>query len=126
MRKILRISSIIVTVCVLFAISSCTKDDAGMEGNKTIKGNITNVDGNVNSATVYITFDATQATANYNYSTTTDASGNYRFENLAQGNYFLDATYTDNIGISFGTPGVYVEINNQKKNEEIIVNMVLE
>ncbi len=126
MRTLLKITSIMFVVCVLFTFSSCKKDDPGMEGNKTIKGNITYVEGNVEGATVYITFDASAATTTYDYTTTTDASGNYRFENLGRGDYFIDADYSDDNGFLFESAGVHVEIKNTKKKEEITVDMVLE
>ncbi len=126
MRTLLKITSITFAICALFALNSCEKDDPGMDGKKTIVGNVRYIDGNVEGATVYITFDATGATNTYDYTTTTDASGNYRFENLSKGDYFIDADYTDDLGFYFESAGAHIEIKNSKEKEKITVNLVLE
>jgi hypothetical protein len=119
MRAIKLISMGILAILVV-TISSCSKD-AGFGGNSTITGKVTNSSGTaVTGAIVSINFGATAPTTTFNYSTVTDANGNYSFNDLEQGNYYVSASYTVNVdqGQSFvlETGGATVKLGGNKSS----------
>jgi len=65
---------------------------------------------------VYIWYGATSASGTASASTTTDATGEYEFEKLTKGDYYLSCAYTDTSGAVL-TGGVAVTI--AKKTEEV-------
>lgn len=108
---------------ILVAFGSCKKD-VGFEGKKQIFGTVT-VDGKaVEGAIVYIAFDKKEATDEFNSSTVTDASGNYRFSALSKGDYYIDAKYLSKEGMNFNTGGYAVEVG--KKKGEVQVDITLQ
>ena len=112
----------IIVTAMLVSIASCKKEP-GFEGKKEIFGTV-NVGGTaVEGAIVYIAFDTDVATETYSSSTTTDATGNYRFYALAKGSYFVDAKYTNDKGANFYTDGSIVEIG--KKKGEVQADLTL-
>jgi hypothetical protein len=91
--KTIKSISIIILAVIAVAVSSCSKD-AGFNGNSTIKGNVTNDSGAVvKGAIVSLAFGASAPTTSYNYSTLTDVNGNYSFNDLTKGNYYVNASY---------------------------------
>ena len=126
--KTIKLISIVVLAVFAVTISSCSKS-AGFDGNSTIKGNVTNLAGAaVPGAVVSISFGATAPTSTFNYSTVTDASGNYSFNDLNPGNYYVSATYTDYVdqGQNFvlRTGGAVVKLGGNKSSAT--VNMVVQ
>jgi hypothetical protein len=121
--KTSKILSAILLTALVVAFTSCSKDE-GFEGKAMIKGVATYPGGNAAGAIVTISFGATEATTDADYSTVTDASGNYSFESLTKGDYFVGASYTDDMGYSFQSGGSHVEIGEKKG--EVTVDLVLE
>ena len=115
--------SLIAVTAFAMLFDACSKDP-GFKGNKKISGSVTHDGTALPGAIVYITFDATSATDKYDYSTLTDASGNYSFEGLAKGDYYLDAEYTDSNNITLATPGYHVKLGSNKG--EAVADITLE
>jgi hypothetical protein len=104
--------------------TSCTKD-AGFEGKASIKGSVTYPGGAAPFAIVQIAFDTKSATEDFDYTTASDASGNYSINQLSKGDYYVDAQYTDPMtGLTFHTAGYAVEIGGNK--EDVTVDIVLQ
>jgi hypothetical protein len=123
MKKIQSIIILMVPIMLLILHTGCQKDP-GFEGKAKIHG-VVNYSGGVAAASIVtIKFDATAATEAYDYSTVTDASGNYSFNRLSKGDYYVDASYTDNKGFVFHTPGYLVKIGGNK--EEVHVDIALQ
>ena len=126
--KTIKLIALGILAVLSITISSCNKD-AGFNGNSTISGNVTNSAGTaVSGAVVSIAFGATAATTTFNYSTVTDASGNYSFNDLNKGSYYVSATYTDYIdqgqNIVMRTGGAVVNLGGNKS--AATVNMVVQ
>lgn len=124
MKPLIKIS-LIAAAAVFVSFVSCKKE-AGFEGKKTIKGTVTLKSSGTaaEGAIVYIAFGTKEVTSAFNTSTTTDASGVYKFVGLELGDYFVDAKYTDANGFSFNTGGSSVEIKNSK--DDVAVDLALE
>ena len=112
---------IVLMIAGLF--TSCS-EEVGLDTGATIKGVVTYVDGNAAGAFVYIKYDATAATAEYDQVTVADENGNYHFEGLNRGDYYLDATFTTSQGVEFDSPGYVVTVG--AKDSEININFELE
>ena len=127
-RKIKKMRTLRSIIFVAFAalaitLTSCSKDE-GFEGNATINGKVTYTAGTASGAIVSIKFGASESSTAFDYSTVTDASGNYSFEGLTKGDYFVDATFTDDLNNTFETGGSHVEIGGNKS--DVTVDLVLE
>lgn len=121
--KAIKFLSIIIAGILVLSISSCSKD-AGFGGNSTIKGNVTNAAGTaVTGAVVSLSFGATAPTTTVNYTTLTDASGNYSFNDLEPGNYFVTASYTDYVdqgqSIALQSGGATVKLGGNKSTATV-------
>jgi hypothetical protein len=92
-------------------ISSCAKDP-GMGGNGTIKGKVTYADGPAAGATVSIKYGTTQKSETFDFVTVTDSEGNYKFEGLTKGDYFLMAQFTNSQGFKFNSAGCAVKLGS--------------
>jgi len=126
--KTIKFISICILAALTVAISSCNKD-AGFNGNSTITGNVTNASGTaVQGAVVSIAFGATAATTTYNYSTVSDANGNYSFNDLNKGNYYVGASYTKYVdqgqSYTLQTGGAVVNLGGNKSSAT--VNLVVQ
>lgn len=113
----------IIVIVTLFMLPACKKE-AGIDGKKEIHGKVTYTGGAAIGAIVYITYGATESTGSYDNSTVADASGLYEFKNLALGDYFIDAEYTDENDFTFNTAGYTVTVGSKKG--EVDVDIVLE
>lgn len=120
--KTLKISFILLFISV-FAITSCTKDE-GFEGTNTIKGKVTLNGAATSGALVHIAFGTKSETTTFDATTITDASGNYKFEGLQKGDYFIDAEYTTNLNILLSSGGAAVTLGGTKG--EITVDLTVE
>ena len=109
-------------VLITFGMASCTKEP-GFEGKAVIKGKVSYVLGTADKAVVSIKFDASAPTTEYDYRTVTDSSGNYRFEALSKGDYYLNAEYMDMHGMKFSSGGFHVKIGDSKG--EVTVDFLL-
>ncbi len=121
--KTIKSISVIMLAAITMTLTSCTKEE-GFTGKGTISGVVTYPGGNASGAVVSIAFGSTSETTAYDYSTVTDSTGAYSFEALSKGDYFIDATYTDDLGYTFQTGGAHVELGSDKS--EVTVNLALE
>lgn len=110
--KTLKLSIILLFVSV-FAITSCSKD-AGFEGSNTIKGSVLLNGTATPGAMVHIAFGTKAATTTFDATTVTDASGNYKFEGLQKGDYYVTADYTTNLNIKLSSGGAGVTMGGAK------------
>ena len=108
---------------IAITCTSCSKDE-GFEGKARIEGKVAYTAGTAFGAIVSIDFGGTAETSDFDYSTVTDGSGNYSFEGLQKGDYFVDATFTDGLGNIFDTGGAHVEIGGNKS--DVTVDFVLQ
>jgi hypothetical protein len=122
-NKLKIIFASVLSVMLLTMVVSCKKDP-GFEGKSKIYGTVTYPEGSASYAIVQIKFDATSATESFDYTAASDAAGNYSFNQLSKGDYFIDATFTNNKGFVFNTPGYHVKIGGNK--EEVEVNIALQ
>ncbi len=110
--KTLKITAIFLTVFLL-ALTSCKKEN-DFGGAAKIKGTVTLNGVAVTNAIVHIAFNASAATTAYDASTVTDESGNYTFNALYRGDYFVTADYTNATGTKFTSGGAHVTIGDKK------------
>ncbi len=122
MKNVKTITISFMIVLAMFAMGSCKKDP-GAGGKKEISGNVTYTGGTAVEAIVSIAYDATEQTSEFDNSTVTDASGNYKFEGLQKGDYYIDAVFTDTYGNTFNTAGSTVTIG--KKKGTVTVDLTL-
>ena len=126
--KTIKLIAIGILAVLAITISSCSKE-AGFDGNSTISGKVTNAAGAaVSGAVVSIKFGATAPSTTYDYSTVSDASGNYSFNSLQKGDYYVGASYTNYVdqGQNFvlTTGGAVVKLGGNKS--AATVNLVLQ
>lgn len=115
---------LMVMILVGFMTQSCSKEEAGFNGDKTMVGKVTYPDGAASGAHVTIKFNADNATTDYDYITVADKDGNYKFQRLAPGNYYVTATYTCDKGMNFQSGGSKVTVGTTA--EEVRADLVLE
>lgn len=113
----------IMAIVAMFMMTSCS-EEVGLDEGTTIKGNVEYMDGVAAGAQVFLTYGATEATADYDQVTVADADGNYHFDGLNNGDYFIDAKYTTPQDIEFNSPGFLVTIGGE--NDAIIIDFDLE
>ena len=91
---------LLIVLVSVFSFSSCTETD-DPEIFYDISGNVTYPDGVASGALVYLVLGSTPST-NYVDVTVADETGNYSFDNLSVGDYFLFSNYntanTNNVG----------------------------
>lgn len=122
------VSVVLFAVAVLFS-AGCRKEE-GLAGKKIVSGVVYFKNGAsgsndpATSATVFITYGATEDTGTYDQTTTTGSSGEYSVKGLQKGDYFIKASFTDPQGFLYSTPGYAVQINN--KRTELKLDIVLE
>ena len=121
--KTIKLMSVLVIAALAVTMTSCTKEE-GFTGKGKIEGTVTYPGGNASGAVVSIAFGATEETTDFDYSTVTDSTGKYSFEALSKGDYFVDATYSDNLGYTFQTGGAHVELGSDKS--EVTVDLELQ
>ena len=126
--KTIKLIALGILAVLALSISSCSKE-AGFNGNSTITGNVTNSAGTaLSGAVISINFGATAPTTTFNYSTTTDANGNYSFNDLQKGNYYVSGTYTSYLdqgqNVVLHTGGAVVNLGGNKSSAT--VNLVLQ
>ena len=124
MRNIKFIVVGLLSFMLLTVVTSCTKDP-GFDGKASIKGQVTYPGGAADFAIIQVAFDQSTATEDFDYTTAADASGNYSINQLAKGDYYVDAYYTDVLsGLTFNTGGYHVEIGGNK--EDVTVDIALQ
>ncbi len=109
--KTIKLISIALLAIMAISFTSCNKD-AGFVGKGEIKGLVSYPGGVAAGAIVSVKFGAKEASTDFDYSTVADASGNYKFEALNKGDYYVDATYTDSYGNTFSTGGAHVNLKS--------------
>jgi hypothetical protein len=109
-------------IVAAFMIQSCSKE-AGVGGKKEIKGKVTYAAGVAEGAEVYISYDASESDGTYDDVTLTDAAGNYSFDGLQVGDYYIDADYTDDHGLEFNTAGYSVTIGDKKGSFDVDITL---
>ena len=123
--KTLKIMTMLVVLSLL-TLAGCKKEP-GFEGKNNIVGTVSLNGKPTANAIVHIAFDAKEATAEFDATTVTDASGKYSFSALSPGDYFVDAEYTSNVDalhIKFESAGAHVNIGSKK--EDVTVDLTLE
>ncbi len=116
---------IILVSLFLLGIVSCKKEGKG--GKSIIKGSISHHGVSVPGLPVYIKYGAVDFPgsdiSNYDDETSVNSQGEYRFEELRKGDYFLFSNGFDNQYSEFVSGGVSVNIRkNEEKNVVIPVN----
>jgi polyisoprenoid-binding protein YceI len=136
-----KLSSILLSIAIVLAMGfmySCSEEEVIKEVEVpalvyTIAGNVTYPDflgmaTPASGAVVYLKVDATEATASYDMTTTSDVNGNYTFNGLVPGSYFVFANYdTENnnipggrmTGVIFGGEGGIVVIEGDNGSQNI-------
>ena len=115
---------------VLVLVLPACKKKAGIGGKKTIYGTVTYKDGATsafeiaNTAVVHIAYGTKSSTSNYDQTVVVDETGNYHFDGLTKGDYFISAEYTDEHGFTYTTAGYGVTVNNKK--EKLAVDIQLQ
>lgn len=112
----------ILATVAMFMFSACS-EEVGLDDGVTISGIVKHADTNTDGAFVYISYGASEATSSYDQVTISDANGNYKFEGLNAGDYYLDAVYTNSAGVEFNSPGYVVTVGGS--NDQITVNFNL-
>ncbi len=106
------------------------KKEAGIGGKKTITGTVTYKNGaagafeTANAATVHIEYGTTTYNSAYDQSVAADSDGNYHFDGLRKGDYFISAEFTDIHGFKYATGGYSVTVKNNK--DKLTVNIELQ
>lgn len=111
-------------VAGLLFTNACNKE-AGTGGKAHLHGHveIEATEEEISDAVVNIWYGASSASGTADANTTTDATGEYEFENLNKGDYYLSSSYTDSSGTVL-TGGAAATI--KKKSEEVEVHIHLE
>jgi hypothetical protein len=104
----------LVAMALLFAFASCKKKENDFGGKAEIKGMVTLNSAPVYNAVVRLAFNAKEPTTTFNASTVTDAGGNYEFNSLLPGDYFVTAEYTNSSGTRFTSGGARITIGDKK------------
>jgi hypothetical protein len=117
-----KIKILMVVIVASFMLLSCAKE-ASVGGKKEIKGIISYTEGAAAGAEVFITYGATEASSNYDDVTVADASGNYKFDGLTVGEYYIDAVFVNELGIEFNTPGYLVVIEDKKGSLDVDITL---
>lgn len=110
-------------VISLFAVS-CKKEGTG--GKSSISGVVEHHGAAIPNSVVYIKYGATDfpgtAVSAYDAQVTADASGNYKFDGLRKGDYYLYGIGYDNSIVAPVTGGVGVKIRyNEDKSIDVPV-----
>ncbi|MFO0357570.1 MAG: carboxypeptidase-like regulatory domain-containing protein [Sphingobacteriaceae bacterium] len=117
---------LIISLLVLFG--SCKKE-AGPGGKNSISGKVSYKNGvtggnsTAANATIYIYYGTKTAGTEFNQAIVTDGNGNYKFNSLQKGEYFIKADYRDANGFYYSTTGYAIELNNKKSNLEIDITL---
>ena len=118
------IFSMFLATVLVMGITSCSTSPGFAPKTAMIKGVVTYEGGNAAGAIISIAFDASEATSEFDYSTVANGNGEYSFEGLAKGKYYVDAEFTDNNGFTFTTGGYLIEIGGKKS--EVSQDITLE
>jgi hypothetical protein len=119
---------------ILLALSGviffgCKKISDGPKGQKHIFGNATYLNGATGSqeaapgALVHIAYGTKTETTTYDQTVVANSSGEYNFDGLAKGDYFITGEYTDNHGFHYTSYGYGVTVGNEKKDLQVDVAM---
>ena len=113
------------TAIALFGLTAGCKKEAGTGGKAHLHGHveIEATAEEIPDAVVNIWYGATSASGTANANTTTNATGEFEFEGLNKGDYYLSSSYTDTSGTVL-TGGAAATI--KKKSEEVEVHIHLE
>lgn len=109
-------------IVAMFMFASCS-EEVGIDKGTTIKGMVEYVDGAAAGAHIYIAYGATEATTEFDQVVVADENGNYHIDGLNEGDYYIDAVYTDNLGVEFNSAGYHVFVGGSK--EDITVDFEL-
>lgn len=125
----MRIKNIIITFCLLTFVFLGCKKEAGIGGKKTITGSVTYKNGTstvfekANNAMVHIAYGTKTSTTTYNQTVIVDEKGEYHFDGLRKGDYFITAEFTDEHGFKYTTGGYGVTVNNKKENLNVDIKL---
>lgn len=103
-------SILIIALGSMFMFTACSEEEVGLDEGVSISGKVTYTDGNAAGAFVYIAYGTAEATTDFDQVTVADENGNYHFDGLNNGDYYVDAVYTNEFGMDFNTPGFHVFI----------------
>lgn len=109
-------------IVAMFMITACSTEVGIAEG-VNISGAVTYTEGTAVGAIVSIAYGAAEATTSFDQVTVADANGNYHFDGLNDGDYFVDAVFTDANGLEFNSPGFVVTIGGA--DDKVAVNFNL-
>ena len=113
----------------LFILGACKKA-AGPGGKNTIKGivqfknGVSGTNDAASTARISIAYGSNSSTDSFDQTILANSDGTYKFEALRKGDYFIKATFTDEHGFVYTTPGSIITFNHRKKEAE--VNLILE
>lgn len=107
---------------------SCKKE-AGIGGNKTISGKVLYLNGATNSmeiangAAVMISYGTQSSSSVYDQTVLANTNGEYHFDGLRKGDYFVTAEFTDANGFRYTTAGYAVTAANKKETLTLDINL---
>ncbi len=124
MKKVKNIIFFSLLLVIGLLVSSCKKEGPG--GKSTISGIVAHHGAAIPNSVVYIKYGATDfpgtAVSAYDAQVTADASGNYKFEGLRKGDYYLYGVGYDNSVVAPVTGGVGVRLRtNEHKDIDVPV-----
>ncbi|MBL7890078.1 MAG: carboxypeptidase regulatory-like domain-containing protein [Bacteroidia bacterium] len=122
--KIKVIKYILLFAVISFSTVSCKKEGPG--GKSSISGVVEHHGAAIPNSVVYIKYGATDfpgaAVSAYDAQVTADASGNYKFDGLRKGDYYLYGVGYDNAVVAPVTGGVGVRLRtNEDKSIDVPV-----
>ena len=114
--------SLLIAIALIVSFTGCQKEP-GPGGRSHIYGHVEHSDDHVVGAFVYIWYGVTNVTdhhSGYDDQTTTNAEGEFEFEELTKGDYYLHATWTESSGEEKDGD---VSVTIKKKAEKVKVHI---
>lgn len=112
MKTLKAIASLLLIAGILFTLG-CKKTTSNPPGG--FSGTVTYSNAGVNTpasgAYVWLTAGSAAGSPDGSYKTYTDANGNYSFDNIPQGSYYVNGSYTDTHGYFYNSGGSVVSVN---------------
>jgi len=109
-------------IVAMFMITGCSTE-AGIDDGTSVKGVVKYTDGIAAGAIVSIAYGASEATSDFDQVTVADDGGNYHFDGLNAGDYYIDAVLSNPNDIEFNSPGVLITVGGSK--DDIVVDFNL-
>ena len=115
-----------VFILIIFLITGLISyEKEGVGGKGEIKGSAVYEDSTLKPAIFYIKYGANASpgtdVSKYDASSASDSSGNFSFEGLNKGHYYIYAVGTDNNETVVG--GIHVELDRNEHKENIQINV---